>query len=418
VRPHIHRLGLTLVAAAALGTAAPALATPTAAGGARHAVPTNAVVAWNRVTLAILRTPGVQPPTIHPTRTLAMVSLAIEDAVEQAGSQRSQASPRAAADAAAHAVLLALYPTQQGLVEGEYQTLLGQVPAGARRDAGVVLGASAGQAVVAARADDGSAAPPPPFVPGTAPGDYQLTPPAFAPPVFTGWGAVRPFVLDSGSQFRPPAPPALTSAAWTSAYDEVQSLGSATSTTRTADETQVARFWSAPVQNYWEEIAQSAVLAHHASLARSARVFATLNETLADATIALYDAKYAYAFWRPVTAIRAGDDDGNPETVGDSAWTPLLTTPLDPSYPGAHSVISTAAADVLTSFYGDRVRLVVSSEVLPGVTRSFRTFSGAAQEAGVSRIFAGVHTRLDHVAGAQLGDDVARFDLDRLGPTG
>jgi membrane-associated phospholipid phosphatase len=414
VRPHTTSLALSLLAAAALATAAPASATPTAAA-ARHAVPTNPVVAWDRVTLGILRTPGAQPPTIHPTRMLAMVSLAMQDAVEQGGANRGAASPRAALDAAAHAVLLSLYPGQQALVEGEYQTLLGQVPAGPRRDAGVALGAGIGQAVVAARADDGSAAPPPPFVPGTAPGDYQLTPPAFAPPVFTGWGAVRPFVLDAGSQFRPPAPPALTSDAWTSAYDEVQSLGSATSTTRTADETQVARFWSAPIQNYWNEIAQSAVLASHDSLARSARVFATLNETLADATIALYDAKYAYAFWRPVTAIRAGDDDGNPATVGDPAWTPLLTTPGDPSYPGAHSVISTAAADVLASFYGDRFHLVVSSEVLPGVTRSFRTFSGAAQEAGVSRIFAGVHTRLDHVAGVQLGGDVARFVLDRLG---
>jgi hypothetical protein len=224
---------------------------------------------------------------------------------------------------------------------------------------------------------------------------------------------VKPFVLTSGSQFRLPAPPPLTSAAWTAAYDEVQSLGLATSTTRTPEQTTIARFWNAPIQNYWNEIAQSSVLAHNTSVKESAQVFAELNETLADATIAFYDSKYTYAFWRPITAIHAGDTDGNPDTVADPAWTPLSTTPADPSYPGAHSVVSSAAADILSAFYGDRNKLVVSSELLPGVTRSFGSYSAVVKEAGLSRIYGGVHTRLDHVAGVKLGDDVARFVLSK-----
>jgi membrane-associated phospholipid phosphatase len=335
----------------------------------------------------------------------------MNDALQQARGHST--SPRAALDAAAHSVLLALYPAQQPLIDAEYQTLLAQVPAGPRRDAGVVLGTSVGQAEVAARADDGSANPAPPFVPGSAPGDYQLTPPAFPQPVFTGWGEVRPFVLTSGAQFRPGPPPALTSSTWADAFAEVQSLGSATSTTRTPDQSEIARFWAAPIQNYWNEIAQTAVLQHGSSVRESAQLFAVLDETIADATIALYDAKYTYAFWRPITAIRAGDTDGNAATVGDPAWTPLATTPADPSYPGAHSTISTAAAAVLDGFYGDRFRFAVTSELLPGVTRSFGSFSGAAREAGVSRIYAGIHTRIDHAAGVQLGGDVARFVLSQ-----
>jgi hypothetical protein len=398
----VKKLGLPLAAAAVLAS------TPAAAPAAPR---TNPVVAWNRTQLTILRTPGVQPSALHPTRALAMVSEAEWNAIQ--ASRGNAASPRAALDAAARTVLVALYPTQQGLLDNEYQTLLQQVPLGARRDAGITLGTNAGLAVLAARADDGSAIVPPPFVPGSAPGDYQLTPPAFPQPVFTAWGAVKPFILSSGSQFRLPPPPPLASATWTAAYDEVQSVGSATSTTRTPEQTTIARFWNAPIQNYWNEIAQSSVLAHKSSVKESAQVFALLNETLADATIAFYDSKYSHAFWRPITAIHAGDTDGNADTVGDPTWTPLSTTPPDPSYPGAHSTVSTAATDVLSAFYGDRSRLVVSSELLPGVTRSFGSYSAAAREAGLSRIYAGVHTRIDHVAGAKLGDDVARFVLSR-----
>jgi hypothetical protein len=252
---------------------------------------------------------------------------------------------------------------------------------------------------------------PPAIAPGTAPGAYRPDPPAFAPPVFTHWPAVRPFVLRRGDQFRVGPPPALTSPAYAAALNEVQSLGKSDSTTRTADQTQAAQFWAAPIWNYWNEIAQTAALAHHDSLADDAALFARLDLSFADGVIAFYDSKYHWLVWRPVTAIRLADTDGNPATVDDPAWTPLANTPADPSYPGAHSVISTIGADVLGATFGDRFSFAVTSEVLPGVTRSFDRFSAAATDAGLSRIYAGVHTRVDHVAGQRLGHDVAAFVL-------
>jgi membrane-associated phospholipid phosphatase len=154
------------------------------------------------------------------------------------------------------------------------------------------------------------------------------------------------------------------------------------------------------------------VLAHRTTLAQNARLFALLDLSLADSTIAFYDAKYTYRFWRPVTAIRARATDGNSATVADPSWTPLATTALDPSYPGAHSTISAAGATVLRSFFGsDHDAFSVSSEVLPGVQRSFTSFSGAAEEAGLSRIYAGQHFRTDHVAGQLLGRRVALYVL-------
>jgi hypothetical protein len=267
---------------------------------------------------------------------------------------------------------------------------------------------------------------------------------------------VTPFVLDSGDQFRPAPPPALTSPQYAAAINEVQSLGSATSTTRTADktvigkfwappiqnfwnqiaqtvaaalnevqslgsatsttrtadQTVIGKFWAPPIQNFWNQIAQTVATAHQSDLPTTARLFAALNLSFADSAIAFYDAKYTYQLWRPVTAIRLADTDGNAQTVADPNWIPLAgNTPADPSYPGAHSTISAAGADVLASFYGDDQQFSVTSPALPGVTRSFASFGAAVDEAGLSRIYAGVHTRLDHEAGLELGDDVAGFVL-------
>jgi hypothetical protein len=161
---------------------------------------------------------------------------------------------------------------------------------------------------------------------------------------------VTPFVLDSGRQFRAPAPQPLTSDAYADAIDEVQQVGSATSTTRTPEQTEIGKFWNPPIQNFWNQIAQTVALAHHTDLPTTARLFAALNLSFADSAIAFYDAKYAYQLWRPVTAIRLADTDDNPDTVADPNWLPLAgNTPADPSYPGAHSTISAAGADVLAA---------------------------------------------------------------------
>jgi membrane-associated phospholipid phosphatase len=217
--------------------------------------------------------------------------------------------------------------------------------------------------------------------------------------------------LKSGSQFRPEAPPALTSAAYAEALNEVKSLGQNTSTTRTAEQTVIGKFWGPPIWNTWNVIAENAAVAHGTNLERTARLFAVLNLSFADSAIAMYDGKYHYQIWRPVTAIRLADTDGNPATVGDPNWTPLAVTAADPSYPGAHSTMSAAGATVLAAFFGNRDHIQVVSSALPGTTRSFDSYTAVATEAGLSRIFAGQHFRFDHVAGLDLGHDVAQFVL-------
>jgi len=172
-------------------------------------------------------------------------------------------------------------------------------------------------------------------------------------------------------------------------------------------------FWAAPIQNYWNQIADDAVLAHHTDLSQASRLLADMDLSFADGAISFYDAKYHYDLWRPISAIREAASDGNPATIADPNWSPLATTPADPSYPGAHSVISSAGATVLSAFFGNHDDIAVTSEVLPGVVRHFDSYRDVAREAGLSRIFAGVHTRIDHDAGLRLGRSVADFVLDQ-----
>jgi hypothetical protein len=213
---------------------------------------------------------------------------------------------------------------------------------------------------------------------------------------------VRPFVLRRAAQFRPPAPPALDSPKAVAALDEVRALGAATGSTRTVDQTQIGLFWNPPIWAAWNRIAETAALAHRGDLSTDARTFAALDLTLADSVIAFYDAKYTYRLWRPVTAIRA---------QLDPTWTPLSNTAPDPSYPGAHGTVSAAAADVLAAAYGNDFAFAATSTALAGVTRTFTSFSEAADEATVSRIYNGNHTRVDQVAGENLGRDVAGYVL-------
>jgi len=394
------------------------------------AQPVNPVVQWNRTLLGIVRTPGAQPATIHPTRSFAIMHAAIYDAVNAidrthrpylvrlSGVSRD-ASQEAAAAAAAHDVLVALYPAPafKTALDAQLQQSLAQIPDGNDKTEGVRIGQTVAGRILALRSNDGSNAQPIHYVFGTAPGDYQSTPPNFpAQPQFTHWSRVTPFALERASQFRPGPPPALTSDTYGDAFNQIKSLGNANSTTATADEALTGRFWNGAIQNYWNEIAQTVSLAHSLTTAQNARLFALLNLSFADDVIAFYDAKYTYNFWRPVTAIRAADAGNNPETVADPNWLPEVgKTAPDPSYPGAHAVISAAGAEVLISFLErDRFEFNVTSEVLPGVERSFTSFSAAAEEATLSRIFGGQHFRFDLTAGQRLGREVADFVLDNF----
>ncbi len=400
----------------------------TSANASSDASQPDQVIQWNRTLLQILQTPGAQPATIHPTRSMAIVHLAIYDAVNAIRGEHApylvlhaprSASPDAAAAAAAHTALLSLFPNQQSLIDAKFQDSLSQIGSGAHVREGIRVGEEAANAILATRANDGSDSTPPVFVPQSGPGEYQLTPPNFKQPVFTNWPDVRPFALETGDQFRPPPAPAVTSPRYTTDFDEVKSLGEINSTTRSADQTDIGRFWgAAPVQNVWNQIAQTAGMSFDNSLEQNARMFALLDTSLADGVIALYDSKYAYHRWRPVTAVQAADDDGNPDTTGDPNWTPLAVTALDPSYAGAHAEISQSAAATLRGFFGtDRVDFSLTNPSLPGIVRSFQSFSQAADEAAASRIYAGQHFRYDEDAGQTLGDEVGNFVFDSiLGP--
>jgi hypothetical protein len=419
-----HRLISILagaLAAAAVGatpTLAQSMTAPTMTAPTTTAPAVNPVIEWNRTLLAIVRTKTpqpLQPPTIHATRNLAILHLAIYDAVAavDGGSSyvperhlRRHASDWAAADQAAHDVLVSLYPSQATSLDTELGNDLTAIPAGARRSRGIRAGQVAAQAILANRAQDGSGVTPPPYTLAPGPGVFEPIAPATA--VFTHWSHVTPFELDRASQFRPPAPAALNSSAYLQAIQQVHSLGQDTSTTRTSDQTTIATFWGGGIWDYWNEIAQSASLAHHDTLAQDAALFARLNTSFADSVIAFYDAKYTYNLWRPITAIRAGF----PGFTADPTWNPLGKTPADPSYPGAHATISEAGATILDSFFGsDSQALTVTSEVMPGTVRQFTGFRAAADEASASRIFAGVHTQLDEDAGQTLGRAVARAVL-------
>jgi hypothetical protein len=379
------------------------------------------VIQWNRTLLQVLQTPGAQPAAVHPTRSMAITQLAVYDAVnaiEGGGTPYvpqpyapHAASPAAAAAAAAHRALLSLFPSQQALIDSKFQDSLSQIGGGEHVRQGIRVGELAANAILAARAHDGSASTPPAFVPQTGPGEYQLTPPTFSQPVFTHWGAVTPFALSSGRQFRPPPPPAVSSPRYTMDFNEVKSLGEINSTTRSADQTDIGRFWgAAPVQNVWNQIGQIAGMSFHNTLEQNARMFALLDTSVADGVISLYDSKYAYHRWRPVTAVRAADNDGNPDTTGEPNWTPLAATALDPSYVGAHAEISQSAAVALRDFFGtDGLDFSLTTPSLPSIVRSFQSFSQAADEAAVSRIYAGQHFRYDEDAGQALGDEVGDF---------
>jgi len=425
-------LATMTAAVVAVGVAVPALATAfgsaaPAPGVAIADAPGSgqSVTEWNRTLIAILGIPNAQPTTVHPTRAFAMLQAAQYNAVVSiTHAQRpygpalpaaDDARPDAAADQAAHDVLVALYPSLHATLDHQLSTELAALPAGTPTHHGIQVGAAAAHAMLTQRATDGSATTPAPFTPGMAPGDYRPTPPKFPAPLYTRWGAVRPFVLDNPAEYRPPAPPPVTSPEYTRALAEVKTIGQDTSTTRTPDQTVAGKFWSAnPIWNTWNQLAATLSTDHHASLSQTTSAFAALDLALADTTIVLYDAKYHDLVWRPVTAIQHGIPTAVPPISANPHWNPLTPTAADPSYPGAHSALSTAAATVLTASYGTHQPVAVTAATDPGVTRNFSSLDAAANEAGLSRIWAGQHTQLDHQAGQQLGRQVATDVLTAL----
>ncbi|MFM6021877.1 MAG: vanadium-dependent haloperoxidase, partial [Dolichospermum sp.] len=243
--------------------------------------------------------------------------------------------------------------------------------------------------------------------------------PGFAPALLPQWGQVTPFALTSGDQFRPDGVPALNSADYTIEFNQVKDLGKNNSTTRTADQTEIAKFWADGAGTFtppghWNQIAQNVAAEKGNSLVDNARLFALLDISLADAGIAAWDAKYHYDFWRPITAIQNADSDGNADTIADASWTPLLTTPPFPEYISGHSTFSGAAETILTGLLGNNVSFTTTSLGTPGIYREFDNFTDAANEAGISRIYGGIHFNSGNVEGLATGRSVGNFVLQNL----
>jgi hypothetical protein len=322
------------------------------------------------------------------------------------------ASPDAATAAAAHTVLLWLFPAQQAFLDSAYTTYLLGIPAGPAKTLGIAIGNEVGNAFVTLRAGDGRNANVP-YVFGSGPGVYQPTPGGAATPV-TPWLAVmRPFAIESNSQFRADGPPSLTSATWADDYNETKAVGSLTSPVRTAKETEVARFYAenpgAQINRNIRAIADGSQL----STADSARFFAQVYVSLADAQITTWNSKYFYNFWRPVTAIRAGDTDDNAATEADPAWLPLVVTPSHPEYPAGHPAVTGALAHAVKEFFGTKkVEVTFTSTSVPGVAMAEHHFTSTddiVKEVINARIFGGMHYRTSAVHGSVIARKVAQY---------
>ena len=326
--------------------------------------------------------------------------------------RRSGASVDAAVAAAAHDVLIHYFPAQQAALDADYASSLAAIPDGAPKNSGITVGQEAAAGIIALRQGDGLEADIGFTMPAPAPGVWQL--PAGVTPQTPWLSKLRPFMLKSPDQFRPGPPPDLTSKDWVVEYNEVKAMGRVDSPSRTAEQTDVARFYSTNAIVQYNTAFQQIVQDHALNAVQAARLYAMGNLVGADALIACFDAKYHYLFWRPVFAIPLGDTDGNPDTAGDPTWTPLLPTPNHPEYPSAHGCFSSAEAEVFAAFLGTRrINLDLTSTVpnLLHSTRHFDTVHDLVQEIIDARVWIGFHYRDSVVKGVVLGRKVARWAL-------
>ena len=379
-----------------------------------------------------------QPPMV--ARNLAMIHSAMFDAANAVTGQYNgyrmdlnpqvDASASVAAAAAAFEVAKSLYSAVDEIAvwQASLNETLAQVPEGTAKTLGIELGRNVGQAILADRANDGTKASST-YQPSTEIGEWRRTFPDYLPPLLPQWPTVKPFALTSGDEFRSAPPPSVQSPEYANAVDEVMRLGGFQSSQRTQEQTEIALFWAdgggtATPPGHWNRIATDVTLDKGTGLLETARTFALMNIAMADAGIASWDAKYHYDVWRPIDAIRQGEQDGNAETQADPTWIPLLKTPPFPAYTSGHSTFSGAASGILTSLFGNDVSFKSTSDghlaaeqrpLDPSqiVTRFFDSFAQAAEEAGYSRIYGGIHYQFDNTAGLQLGHDVAAATLAR-----
>lgn len=386
------------------------------------------VTDWNQILLNAALVPPASNPLVT-SRNAAIVHAAIFDAVN--GIERRYtpihvepnaprgASRRAAAVQAAYATLIRLYPAQIATFNARLAESLDAIASDSATEnsvsiaRGIEWGQTVADAIWTWRSTDGFTPPPPPFLGGMAVGQWRPTPPAFASGVGPQFAYMTPWVMQSPSQFRPAGPPALGSQRYTNDFNETKTMGSATSLTRTSDQTTACLFWnSITVTHLWNHLAMRLGEERHTTLSENARLFALLNVATADAAIACWEAKYHYVFWRPITAIRLASTDGNPDTIEDLTWTTLFATPAHPEYPSGHSSGSGASAKVLSDYFGEQTSFTMTSENMVGVERSFANFSSALDEILEARVFAGIHFRSACNDGRATGEAVANYVIE------
>jgi hypothetical protein len=377
----------------------------------------DAVTDWN----AIMQTTVASSNAFFQGRNAAIVQVAVFEAVNTiVGDYEpylgtltapSGASPDAATIVAAHDTLSALYPGNASALGAAEVASLAAIPNGQSKIDGIAIGKAAASAILVLRAYDGSNAVVK-YTPGTDPGDWRPTPPAFASALLPGWGMVATFGIQDGAQFRSAPPPALNSARYTRSYIEVKDVGDVNSQDRPQDRTHVAKFYIIPAVQVYNPAARQVSAEQGKTLSQNARIFALISMAVCDGLISSMETKYFYNFWRPVTAIRAGDTDGNRRTVPDLNWVPLITTPPFPSYPSAHASAGGAARRVLEHFYGkDGFYVTLTSPTAPGVTLHYTAWKQITDDIDDARIYGGIHFRFDQEAGAHQGRNVGGFIL-------
>jgi hypothetical protein len=325
--------------------------------------------------------------------------------------QNPGADPEAAAAAAAHQVLVASFPPNRGALDERLTESLSAVPNGDAEEAGVALGRAVGDIVLQARADDGYNTADP-FTPAPRPGVWEPTPPAFAPMLEPQFQNVAPFTLRDRSQFLPDPPPALTSRRYARDHNEVKLVGQDISLARTPDQTHLAHFWAEPSPGGWSRVGNLVSARYGYGLHHTARLQALLNAAMADGFIVGWYQKRHFAFWRPVTAIRQGDSDANPSTERDPTWLSLRPTPPLPDYPSTHSLLGSAAAEILRRLTGTNAFpfcMTSTTSTPPGTERCWRSFTQAEHENAESRVLAGFHFRFAIETGVHVGRKIGKF---------
>jgi PAP2 superfamily len=412
---HMRSAGLLVAGAMLLAVAA---STPARA---------ETVTDWNQHATDSLIAAGGQGPTVSVLH-LAMVHGAVYDAVNAiegrhepylgAPHARRWYSKDAAAATAAYRVLVNIVPAQQAGLEAKYDASLSLVPEGSAKAGGIGVGEAAAEQMIRARTGDGRFGPfrfPVPAEP--QPGEWRPVLPSFGNDPAAWVAKVRPFLLESASQFRTEGPNPLDSRRYAREFAEVKSLGSSTGSTRSDDQTDMARFWAEHPLAMWSRIFRQLSSTHGLSSAASSRMFAMLYLTAADAAIGCWDDKAVWLYWRPMTAIREGGADGNPATEGDPGWLPLIPTPPYPEHPSGHGCVSNSIVETLRDFFGTDRSEFSATSTFSMTERRFTRFTQAIDEIVDARVYSGIHFRTADVQGARLGKRVARWrDRHYFGP--